>query len=119
MKGTWFRSIRSPEGAAVPTYDYQCQGCNTVYELRESFSAPMEHVCEQCGKATAKRLLSAPTIVFKGTGWYATDSRSKRDSSSSSSDASPSTAEGAAASENSSKSESKSESKPESKSPAS
>lgn len=106
----------------MPTYDYQCQGCNAVYELRESFSAPMEHVCEQCGKATAKRLLSAPTIVFKGTGWYATDSRSKRDSSSSSDDA-PSSSESSSKPETKTKSEttpvSKSESKPESKSPAS
>lgn len=105
------------EGTAVPTYDYQCQGCNAVYELRESFSAPMEHVCEECGKATAKRLLSAPTIVFKGTGWYATDSRSKRGASSSAESSSGS--ESASSSEPAAKTESKSESKTESKSPAS
>jgi predicted nucleic acid-binding Zn ribbon protein len=37
----------------------------------------MEHTCEECGKGTAKRVLSAPRIVFKGSGWYATDSRNK------------------------------------------
>ncbi len=69
---------RSPsEGAAVPTYDYHCTGCNATYELRESFSAPMEHTCEECGKAIAKRVLTAPRIVFKGSGWYATDSRNR------------------------------------------
>jgi putative FmdB family regulatory protein len=62
----------------VPTYDYRCDSCKKTYELRESFSAPMEHTCEKCGKGTAKRLLSAPRIVFKGSGWYATDSRGKQ-----------------------------------------
>ncbi len=61
----------------MPTYDYRCDTCKKTYELRESFSAPMEHTCEQCGKGTAKRQLSAPRIVFKGSGFYATDSRSK------------------------------------------
>ncbi len=98
----------------MPTYDYQCQGCNAVYELRESFSAPMEHVCEECGKATAKRLLSAPTIVFKGTGWYVTDSRNKRSGSSGGDDAS-SGSESAASSEPAAKSDSKPESKAASK----
>lgn len=71
-------ACRSPSGgAAVPTYDYQCTGCNATYELRESFSAPMEHTCEECGKAVAKRVLTAPRIVFKGSGWYATDSRNR------------------------------------------
>ena len=61
----------------MPTYDYRCDSCKKTYELREGFSAPMEHTCEKCGKGTAKRLLSAPRIVFKGSGWYATDSRNK------------------------------------------
>lgn len=102
----------------MPTYDYQCQGCNAVYELRESFSAPMEHVCEQCGKATAKRLLSAPTIVFKGTGWYVTDSRNKRSGSSGSDDA-PSGSESAATPEPAAKPESTSATSTESTSAAS
>jgi putative FmdB family regulatory protein len=62
---------------AVPTYDYRCSTCEETYELRESFSAPLEHTCEKCGNGVAKRVLSAPRIVFKGSGWYITDSRSK------------------------------------------
>jgi putative FmdB family regulatory protein len=61
----------------VPTYDYHCKSCNTTYEARESFSAPMEHACQECETGIAKRLLTAPLIVFKGSGWYATDSRNK------------------------------------------
>ncbi len=62
---------------ALPTYDYHCAKCKNTYETRESFSAPTTHRCQECGKGTAKRVLTAPRIVFKGSGWYATDSRSK------------------------------------------
>ena len=59
----------------MPTYEYHCSKCNSNYELRESFEAPTTHTCEECGKGVAKRVLVAPRIVFKGSGWYATDSR--------------------------------------------
>lgn len=59
----------------MPTYEYHCSTCDATYELRESFSAPAEHACEECKEGTAKRVLSAPRIVFKGSGWYITDSR--------------------------------------------
>jgi putative FmdB family regulatory protein len=59
--------------AAVPLYDYQCQAGHR-YEKRESFGAPAEQPCEKCGKP-ARRLLSAPPILFKGSGWYVTDSK--------------------------------------------
>jgi len=61
----------------MPTYEYRCESCRNSYELRQSFSAPMEHTCEECGKGVARRVLTAPRIVFKGSGWYVTDSRSK------------------------------------------
>lgn len=61
----------------MPTYEYQCKSCKAVYELRQGFDAETTHTCEECGKGTAKRVLSTPAVVFKGGGWYATDSRSK------------------------------------------
>lgn len=61
----------------MPTYEYQCQACEAVYELRQGFDAETTHVCEECGKGTAKRVLHAPPVVFKGSGWYVTDSKSK------------------------------------------
>ena len=61
----------------MPTYDYHCAKCKKTYELRESFSAPDRHRCQECRGGTAKRVLTAPTVVFKGSGWYSTDSRSK------------------------------------------
>lgn len=61
----------------MPTYDYHCAKCTKTYEIREGFDAPSRHRCQECGKGTAKRVLTAPRILFKGSGWYVTDSKSK------------------------------------------
>lgn len=66
-----------PREVRVPTYEYHCPACRSTYELRQGFDAETTHACEECGKGTAKRILSAPAVVFKGSGWYATDSRNK------------------------------------------
>ena len=70
----------------VPTYEYRCDSCRRRYERRESFSAPSTHACERCGKGTATRILHAPTVVFKGSGFYVNDSRKSESGSSKSSD---------------------------------
>jgi putative FmdB family regulatory protein len=58
----------------MPRYDYRCGACGTVYEKREGFDAPSVQVCPECS-GTARRVLTPPAIVFKGSGWYVTDSR--------------------------------------------
>ena len=58
----------------MPTYEYQCSACSNRYETREGFDAPSRQPCPKCG-GQAKRLLFAPPIVFKGSGFYVTDSR--------------------------------------------
>jgi putative FmdB family regulatory protein len=62
----------------LPTYEYHCPRCKASYELRQGFDAETTHTCEECGKGTAKRVLHAPPVVFKGSGWYVTDSRNKK-----------------------------------------
>lgn len=57
----------------MPTYEYHCPRCKASYELRQGFDAETTHTCEECGKGTAKRVLHAPPVVFKGSGWYVTD----------------------------------------------
>ena len=57
----------------MPLYDYQCEAGHR-YEKRESFGSPAQQPCEKCGKP-ARRLLNAPPILFKGSGWYVTDSK--------------------------------------------
>lgn len=71
----------------VPTYEYRCDSCRRRYERRESFSAPSSHPCQRCKRGTATRILHAPTVVFKGSGFYVNDSR-KSESGSSSGDSS-------------------------------
>jgi putative FmdB family regulatory protein len=57
----------------LPTYEYRC-AAGHQYEKREGFDAPAKQKCEKCGKA-ANRVIFAPPIVFKGSGFYKTDSR--------------------------------------------
>ena len=58
----------------MPIYEYRCPDCAHGYEKREGFDAPAAQKCPQCG-ATAQRVIHAPPIVFKGSGFYITDSR--------------------------------------------
>jgi putative FmdB family regulatory protein len=75
------RASAAPPPAALevtmPTYEYHCPACKKSYELRQGFDAETTHVCEECGKGTAKRVLHAPKVLFKGSGWYVTDSKGK------------------------------------------
>ncbi|MBV8720062.1 MAG: FmdB family transcriptional regulator [Chloroflexi bacterium] len=59
----------------MPTYTYTCTACNDLIEKRQSFSDPPLTTCEQCGGALRK-VIHPVGIVFKGSGWYITDSRS-------------------------------------------
>ena len=58
----------------MPIYDYRCEHCGHVFSAVQSFSDSALDKCPNCGKAP-RRLLSTPAIVFKGSGWYKTDSR--------------------------------------------
>lgn len=56
----------------MPLYEYRCKKCGHQFEKIHSFSAPEEKECPQCHGAV-ERLLSAPAIQFKGSGWYVSD----------------------------------------------
>lgn len=58
----------------MPTYEYACESCGNRFELRQSFDAKPRQKCTSCGKM-AQRVLFAPPVVFKGSGFYKTDSR--------------------------------------------
>ena len=97
----------------MPTYEYHCPKCKTAYDLRQGFDATTTHTCENCGKGIAKRVLHAPKVFFKGSGFYVTDSKSK---SSAVADSSSSTSDAASGSDSSTKAEAKPETKAEGKS---
>jgi putative FmdB family regulatory protein len=56
----------------MPLYEYQCEACGSRFEVIQRFSDPPVEVCQTCGGHVCK-LLSAPAIQFKGSGWYITD----------------------------------------------
>jgi len=58
----------------MPIYDYRCDHCGHVFSAVQSFNAEALDKCPNCGKKP-RRLISTPAIVFKGSGWYKTDSR--------------------------------------------
>lgn len=76
----------------LPTYEYACAACGNRYEKREGFDAKPRQKCPKCGKM-AQRLLSTPAVVFKGSGFYKTDSRGSSSSESSSSPSSESSSD--------------------------
>lgn len=56
----------------MPLYEYQCDSCGSVFEVMQKFSDNPLTVHEKCG-GQVHRLLSAPALQFKGSGWYITD----------------------------------------------
>lgn len=56
----------------MPTYEYQCDSCRRVFEIRQRISEPPLATCDACGGAV-RRLLSAAPFILKGGGWYVTD----------------------------------------------
>jgi putative FmdB family regulatory protein len=56
----------------VPLYEYECAKCGKHFERIEKFSPPHLKKCPACG-GRVERLVSAPAIQFKGSGWYVTD----------------------------------------------
>ena len=62
--------------SSVPIYDYRCDHCGHVFSAVQSFSENALDKCPNCGKQP-RRLILAPAVVFKGSGWYKTDSRGK------------------------------------------
>ena len=60
----------------MPTYEYECQECGLRFERRQSFSDEPIKVCPDCNGPVV-RLIQPAGIIFKGSGFYVTDNRSK------------------------------------------
>lgn len=71
----------------MPLYDYQCSKCQHVVEVRHGFNDTYADACPACG-GEMRRIISPAPVIFKGSGFYVTDSRSKESSSESSSSSS-------------------------------
>ena len=60
----------------MPIYEYACTACGERTEARQSFTDPPLEECPVCG-GKLRKLYSPVGIVFKGSGFYATDSKKK------------------------------------------
>jgi putative FmdB family regulatory protein len=99
----------------MPIYDYRCDHCGHVFSAVQSFKDEALDKCPNCGKKP-RRLLSTPAIVFKGSGWYKTDSRPGEKSSDSSRSGSDKKGDTKTDTKTETKTETKSETKSDSKS---
>lgn len=64
----------------MPTYQYACTECGHSFEQFQSFSEDALTVCPECD-GRLRKLFNAVGVVFKGSGFYRTDSRSGSSSS--------------------------------------
>jgi putative FmdB family regulatory protein len=64
----------------VPLYEYQCKKCKHKFEKIQKFSDQPIKKCPDCG-GPVEKVMHAPNVQFKGTGWYVTDYGGKGDKS--------------------------------------
>src|SRR3982074_1497975 len=64
-------------GASVPLYEYKCLKCGRNTEKIENVSGPHLKKCPHCG-GKVESVITAPSIQFKGAGWYVTDYGGKK-----------------------------------------
>ncbi len=80
----------------MPLYEYQCRACRKTAEVRHGFKETFEGKCEACGGEMA-RVFTPAGIVFKGSGFYLTDSRSAAEAKSAAASKSSASSEGSTA----------------------
>ena len=60
----------------MPIYTYQCENCGVRFERQQSFSEQPLTRCPECNKKALRKVYTPVGIVFKGSGFYATDHKS-------------------------------------------
>ena len=64
----------------MPTYDYQCEKCEHRFELFQKMSDPPVATCPECGGKVRRLIGTGAAVIFKGSGFHATDYRESRPS---------------------------------------
>ena len=62
----------------MPTYVYECRECRHRFEIFQRFKAEPLQTCPECREPTLRKVLFPAGVVFKGSGFYVTDSREPR-----------------------------------------
>lgn len=68
----------------MPVYTYRCESCGVQFERHQSFQDAPLKTCPECRKKSLKKVITPTRIIFKGSGFYATDHKSASGSKSSS-----------------------------------
>ena len=68
----------------MPVYTYRCESCGVQFERHQSFHDEPLKTCPECRKKSLKKVITPTRIIFKGSGFYATDNKSASGSKSSS-----------------------------------
>jgi len=68
----------------MPVYTYRCESCGVQFERHQSFNDAPLKTCPECRKKSLRKVITPTRIIFKGSGFYATDHKSPSGSQSSS-----------------------------------
>ena len=60
----------------MPVYTYRCDSCGVQFEKHQSFNDAPLKTCPECRKKSLRKVITPTKIIFKGSGFYATDHRS-------------------------------------------
>jgi len=60
----------------MPVYTYRCENCGVQFERHQSFTDAPLKTCPECRKKALKKVITPTKIIFKGSGFYATDHKS-------------------------------------------
>ena len=60
----------------MPVYTYRCEACGVQFERHQSFTDTPLKTCPECRKKALKKVITPTKIIFKGSGFYATDHKS-------------------------------------------
>jgi len=66
----------------MPVYTYRCDSCGVQFERHQSFQDAPLKTCPECRKKSLKKVITPTRVIFRGSGFYATDHRSASGSSS-------------------------------------
>lgn len=62
----------------MPIYEYECGRCSLRFEMKQGFDEEPQAMCPQC-QGRSQRIFHSTPVIFKGSGFYITDSRKDRE----------------------------------------
>jgi putative FmdB family regulatory protein len=60
----------------MPIYTYRCESCGVQFERHQFFNDAPLKICPECRKKTLRKVITPSKVIFKGSGFYATDHKS-------------------------------------------